>query len=119
MAPEVGLDLGYHLPADIYSFGILLWEICALKKPFAAVRSAAEFEEKVFDEGTRPQLSTGWPPQLTQIMQECWAAEPTARPTMAQVNMRMAALRREIASKKAEGRGSRKNSSMFRRLSIV
>jgi serine/threonine protein kinase len=33
-APEVGLEMGYCFTADVHSFGILLWQICALKKPF-------------------------------------------------------------------------------------
>jgi serine/threonine protein kinase len=33
MAPEVGLEMGYCFTADVHSFGILLWRICALKKP--------------------------------------------------------------------------------------
>jgi len=119
MAPEVGLDLGYHLPSDVYSFGILLWEICALKKPFGTVRSAAEFEEKVFNDGARPKLRVGWPLGLTRIMQECWATLPAARPTITQVHSRMAALAKEVARKNEERRGNSRHGSMFRRVSII
>merc|ERR1712125_118334 len=34
MSPEVWLARGYSTPADVYSFGVLAWELCALKKPF-------------------------------------------------------------------------------------
>ena len=34
MSPEIGLSLGYGLEVDVYSFGVLLWEMCALKVPF-------------------------------------------------------------------------------------
>ena len=34
MAPENGNKWPYNFLADSYSFGILLWEICSLKRPF-------------------------------------------------------------------------------------
>ncbi|KAL7536053.1 hypothetical protein ACHAXR_006886, partial [Thalassiosira sp. AJA248-18] len=56
MAPEVGLGLGYGLPADVHSFGILLWEICSLKIPFERITSAHGFHKSVFKKGARPKL---------------------------------------------------------------
>ena len=56
MAPVVGLEMGHSFPADVHSFGILLWQICALKKPFDKVESADQFHEVVFVNGTRPKL---------------------------------------------------------------
>ena len=56
MAPEVGLELGHSFPAEVHSFGILLWQFCALKKPFDKVESADQFHEVVFVNGTRPKL---------------------------------------------------------------
>jgi hypothetical protein len=32
----------------MYSFGIFLWELCALAKPFASITSSTEFERAVF-----------------------------------------------------------------------
>ncbi|KAL3811918.1 hypothetical protein ACHAXA_002535 [Cyclostephanos tholiformis] len=52
MAPEVRLETGYSFPADIYSFGILLWQICTPKKPFHEVKSTDEFHKVVFLNGT-------------------------------------------------------------------
>merc|ERR1712238_488848 len=64
MAPEVGLGQGYGLPVDVYSFGILLWEICSLTKPFCKIKSAAEFHKTVFEKGSRPKVAKSWPPVL-------------------------------------------------------
>ena len=35
MAPEVALRKPYNLPCDTYSFGLLLFEIIALKPPYS------------------------------------------------------------------------------------
>lgn len=35
MAPEVALGKPYNLKVDVFSFGILLWQMLSLKTPFA------------------------------------------------------------------------------------
>ena len=61
MALEVGLSLGYGFESDVYSFGILLWAICALDTPFSSITSADVFESAVFKKGERPPLGDHWP----------------------------------------------------------
>jgi serine/threonine protein kinase len=34
MSPEVALRKPYNGKADVYSFGMILWEMAALRKPF-------------------------------------------------------------------------------------
>ncbi|KAL3762565.1 hypothetical protein ACHAW5_003103 [Stephanodiscus triporus] len=92
MAPEVGLDLGYSLPSDIYSFGILLWEICALKKPFITVKTPAEFHKVVFGKGVRPKLSKHWSKDLRDTMTKCWSNSACDRPDMWLVRQGLLAL---------------------------
>jgi len=82
MAPEVGLSLGYGLSADIYSFGILLWKLCALAKPFKSITSVAGFEMAVFMEGRRPAIDNCWPANVKKLIGSCWSATPSERPTM-------------------------------------
>jgi len=115
MAPEVGLELGYSLPADVYSFGILLWEICALKKPFGKVKSAAEFHKTVFEKGSRPKLGKYWPQNLTEIISNCWSSFPMERPTMSYVKSMLAAHARELSMRQNNGKDNLQKSSVFRR----
>ncbi|KAL7536142.1 hypothetical protein ACHAWF_005373 [Thalassiosira exigua] len=89
MSPEVGLSLGYASPADVYSFGILLWETCSLSKPFAHIRSTDAFDREVFVGGSRPPVGPGWPPQVRALMESCWEARPARRPTMEEVLARL------------------------------
>lgn len=85
MAPENALETGYSLPADVYSFGILLWEVCALNKPFTSINTAEEFETLVCVDGKRPAVSPRWPQPIKQLIKDCWSSDPAARPLMSDV----------------------------------
>ena len=113
MAPEVGLMKGYGINADVYSFGILLWEICALKKPFAKIKSAGEFHKAVFEKGERPKVGKKWPKNLQETATSCWSTNPKDRPTMANVKTMLTALVRETTNN--GGDANLRKSSMFRR----
>lgn len=92
MAPEVAFSLGYGTKADVYSFGILIWEMCALEKPFAKIRSADEFEKLVFMGGLRPAINKRWPTHTKGIIRSCWCATPSKRPNMPDVKFLLASL---------------------------
>jgi serine/threonine protein kinase len=118
MAPEVGLMTGYDMAADVYSFGILLWEMCALKKPFGKVRSAAEFDKTVFERGARPKLNKRWPVDLQEVMTSCWSSFPAERPEMSVVKSLLAGHARHLSQQRQNGNGrgsSLRNSLTFRR----
>jgi serine/threonine protein kinase len=85
MAPEIGLSLGYGLEVDVYSFGILLWEMCALELPYNLIKRAHEFEHKVFVRGHRPEIDSSWPENIKEIIIECWSPFPHTRPKMMEV----------------------------------
>ncbi|CAM9415644.1 unnamed protein product [Ectocarpus sp. 12 AP-2014] len=83
MAPEVCTGLSYNEKVDVYSFALVLWQICALRKPFAGM-SEADHYLQVVQGGLRPPLDARWPPQLVHLLQACWHVHPDARPTMVQ-----------------------------------
>eukprot|EP00569_Conticribra_weissflogii_P003803 CAMPEP_0171333374 /NCGR_PEP_ID=MMETSP0878-20121228/3982_1 /TAXON_ID=67004 /ORGANISM="Thalassiosira weissflogii, Strain CCMP1336" /LENGTH=922 /DNA_ID=CAMNT_0011834317 /DNA_START=298 /DNA_END=3066 /DNA_ORIENTATION=+ len=87
MAPEVALKLGYGKEVDVYSFGMLLWEICAMEKPFDSIQSVEAFHDMVVLCGKRPSLHLDplWTSSLKGLMSRCWSTDPYDRPTMAQV----------------------------------
>jgi serine/threonine protein kinase len=84
MAPEVGLDECYDKSVDVYSFGILLWEMCSAETPFHGYNSAKHMELVVMG-GERPSMdashTAAWPMNLQWLMNRCWSATPADRPT--------------------------------------
>jgi len=84
MAPEVAEGLPYNHKADVYSFGIIFWEMNAGKRPFAGL-SRDNFYEQVVHGGARPHLSKKWPPELTKLMSNCWTVDVDARPTFGKI----------------------------------
>ena len=82
MAPEVGLDKGHGLPADVYSFSILLWEIFSLKKPFAKIKNSKEFKKVVFEGGERPKLGKNWSIEMKEELGSGWSEDLHERPRM-------------------------------------
>ncbi|KAL7545739.1 hypothetical protein ACHAWF_012912 [Thalassiosira exigua] len=125
MAPEMALERGYDTSADVYSFGILLWEICALELPFKAIKSADELHKTVFVKGARPKVGKGWAGCLKDLVPRLWAYDPAERPSAESARDVLAEHARELSSRKVGRRenvqgnlgGSFCRSSMFRRRS--
>jgi len=84
MAPEVGKKLPYNLSADVYSIGIMLWQIITMETPFRGF-NAQMHRERVIANGHRPAIPLKWPPALSQLVQRCWASNLSSRPTTQRV----------------------------------
>lgn len=91
MAPEVADGLPYNFTADVYSFGIILWELNASKKPYEGLNREL-FYERIVHGGERPPLGRKWPSELTSLMSECWDADMHNRPKFRDVVSRLDAL---------------------------
>ena len=91
MSPEVAAGEPYNYSADVYSFGIILWEINALKKPFEGL-SRDLFYERVVHGGERPAVSRKWPIELANLISECWDADLHNRPRFREIVARLDAL---------------------------
>ena len=72
MAPEVALCEPYGLRADMYSFAMLLWQICAMETPFKDLSGVDEHFEEVVLGGRRPKIHRKWPKSWGLFMQKCW-----------------------------------------------
>uniref|UniRef100_A0A672IRE5 receptor protein-tyrosine kinase n=1 Tax=Salarias fasciatus TaxID=181472 RepID=A0A672IRE5_SALFA len=83
MAPETIFDRVYTTQSDVWSFGVLLWEIFSLgASPYPGVCIDESFCRRL-REGTRmrpPEYATT---EIYQTMLDCWLDRPTDRPTFA------------------------------------
>ncbi|XP_030623102.1 fibroblast growth factor receptor 1b [Chanos chanos] len=84
MAPEALFDRIYTHQSDVWSFGVLLWEIFTLGgSPYPGVPVEELF--KLLREGHRMDRPASCSEELYCIMRECWNAVPTHRPTFTQL----------------------------------
>ena len=81
MAPEVGNKWPYNFLADSYSFGIMLWEVTSLERPFA-MYTPNEIRDMVMKWGERPKVKDDWPGRVKQLMTTAWDSSFRKRPTM-------------------------------------
>ncbi|KAG7349394.1 serine/threonine protein kinase [Nitzschia inconspicua] len=81
MAPEVAMEQSYTEKADVYSFGILLWQIMSLETPYGKLHGG-KIEYSVCHLGLRPKLDPSWPPSVLKLLEDCFARNPPRRPSM-------------------------------------
>ncbi|XP_041054721.1 mast/stem cell growth factor receptor Kit-like isoform X2 [Carcharodon carcharias] len=85
MAPESIFDCVYTFESDVWSYGILLWEIFSLgSSPYPGIPVDNKFY-KMIKEGYRmlsPELAST---ELYEVMKACWDSDALRRPTFAQV----------------------------------
>uniref|UniRef100_A0A663M213 receptor protein-tyrosine kinase n=1 Tax=Athene cunicularia TaxID=194338 RepID=A0A663M213_ATHCN len=85
MAPETIFDRVYTIQSDVWSFGVLLWEIFSLgASPYPGVKIDEEFCRRL-KEGTRMRAPDYTTPEMYQIMLDCWHGDPKQRPTFSEL----------------------------------
>jgi len=81
MSPEVLQGQPLSEKADIYSYGIVLWEMLTGQEPFDEHDDYNTFVDAVCDRAERPKLPDDMHPSLKSILEECWAAKAESRPS--------------------------------------
>ncbi|KAI2490712.1 protein tyrosine kinase [Fragilaria crotonensis] len=84
MAPEVAMSKPYNEKCDVYSFGILFYEIVALKPPFSQ-HVLKNYTAKVLKGGARPPIKRTFPSCTKKILKSSWSVSHTNRPDMATI----------------------------------
>uniref|UniRef100_A0A4W6CCV8 receptor protein-tyrosine kinase n=1 Tax=Lates calcarifer TaxID=8187 RepID=A0A4W6CCV8_LATCA len=86
MAPESIFDCVYTVQSDVWSYGILLWEIFSLgKSPYPSMAVDSRFY-KMVKRGYQMSQPDFAPPEIYMIMKMCWNLEPTERPTFSKIS---------------------------------
>ncbi|XP_002970062.2 serine/threonine-protein kinase HT1 [Selaginella moellendorffii] len=64
---------------DVYSFGIVLWELVTGQVPFQEMQ-AVQVAYAVLHKDARPEVPENCPSALAALMRRCWSANPDKRP---------------------------------------
>uniref|UniRef100_A0A672QMT7 receptor protein-tyrosine kinase n=1 Tax=Sinocyclocheilus grahami TaxID=75366 RepID=A0A672QMT7_SINGR len=92
MSPESIFECLYTVQSDVWSYGVLLWEILSLgMSPYPNVVIDAQFYKMIKDGYHMPQPDFA-PHEMYTIMKMCWSLEPTQRPTFANIRELIAKL---------------------------
>ncbi|KAG0304799.1 hypothetical protein BGZ98_005005 [Dissophora globulifera] len=86
LAPEkmTHKDVRYGAECDIYSFGMLLFEIASNRIPFVKYKDR-DLPELIVLRSLYETVPEGTPLKFSNIMTACWSHDPRLRPTVSQV----------------------------------
>jgi len=83
MSPESFLKKEYSKKSDVFSFGVLMWEIITRQEPWAGL-SAVQASHEVA-KGNRMEIPKTCNPILKNLIQMCWRENPGERPDFYQI----------------------------------
>ncbi|CAB4411387.1 unnamed protein product [Rhizophagus irregularis] len=84
IAPEIFKGAKFSKESDIYSMGMIMWELTTGCKPFTDVEHDTKLIYEIID-GKRPEITNDTPECFANLMKECWNSEPLKRPSINQI----------------------------------
>jgi serine/threonine protein kinase len=85
MAPEVIITDNYNEKADVYSFGIILWEFWSVEPPYKDVSPKDVAINVKKDKHYRPKIPSKMPNEIVHLMKKCWDYDPLQRPNFSEI----------------------------------
>ncbi|XP_025607429.1 uncharacterized protein [Arachis hypogaea] len=97
MAPELlsGKSNMVSEKIDVYSFGIVMWELLTGNEPYADMHCASIivscfcFVGGIVNNTLRPQIPTWCDPEWKSLMESCWASDPAERPSFSEISKKL------------------------------
>ncbi|XP_030010098.1 macrophage colony-stimulating factor 1 receptor 2 [Sphaeramia orbicularis] len=112
MAPESIFECVYTVQSDVWSYGVLLWEIFSLgKSPYPNIAVDTNFYKMIKD-GRHMDQPDFAPAEMYKLMTLCWNLEATQRPTFKTIGQLIRRLVPSISDKTPH----RKDQSMYRNI---
>ncbi|CAM0871381.1 unnamed protein product [Alopecurus aequalis] len=101
MAPEVLRNEQSNEKCDVYSFGVILWELATLRMPWGGMNpmqvvGAVGFQDRRLD------IPKEIDPMVARIIWECWQKDPNLRPSFAQLTTALKTVQRLVALSQPE-----------------
>ncbi|XP_076955319.1 serine/threonine-protein kinase STY46-like [Bidens hawaiensis] len=84
MAPEVIEHRPYSHKADVFSFGIVVWELLTKKLPYANL-TPLQAAIGVVQKGLRPIIPKNTHPGIVGLLERCWQQDPSSRPEFSEI----------------------------------
>jgi ankyrin repeat protein len=103
-APEVYFGEQFSTKSDVYSIGMVLWELVTRCITGRYERPFAEFKNLHFDfqiiiqtakKGLRPTIPPSCPEGLAQLIRDCFDHSPEKRPGCSEINQRLFVLQQD------------------------
>ncbi|CAB4410454.1 unnamed protein product [Rhizophagus irregularis] len=86
IAPEIFKGSEFSKESDIYSFGMIMWELTTGCKPFDNVEHDHNLIYKILD-GERPKITEDTPECYANLMKSCWDLDPEKRPSIKDIRL--------------------------------
>ncbi|RHZ74584.1 hypothetical protein Glove_220g17 [Diversispora epigaea] len=84
MAPELFKYQPYSYASDIYSLGMIMWELTSGYRPFHDQEHGPKLILDILD-GKRPEITEDTPECWANLMKRCWHPDPSQRPTIPEI----------------------------------
>ncbi|RIA83790.1 kinase-like domain-containing protein [Glomus cerebriforme] len=84
IAPEIFKGVTFSKESDIYSFGMVMWELTTGCKPFANIDHDIALIYEIID-GKRPEITNDTPKFFADLMKRCWDSDPLKRPSIEEI----------------------------------
>jgi serine/threonine protein kinase len=109
MAPENMLGHGCFFAGDVYSFGVLLWELLSLDIAFEHMSASTYQVEVCSVEGYRPNIRRvgAVPKSVKVLIQDCWDDDRSVRPTFSEVREVLESVPQKQMQKQKRGEAPR------------
>ncbi|CAB4427807.1 unnamed protein product [Rhizophagus irregularis] len=86
IAPEIFKGSSFSTKADVYSLGMVMWELTTGCKPFDNVKHDHNLIYNILD-GERPKITEDTPECYANLMKSCWDPDPTKRPSTKDIRL--------------------------------
>ncbi|XP_073148452.1 probable serine/threonine-protein kinase SIS8 isoform X2 [Henckelia pumila] len=98
MAPEILRNEPSNEKCDVYSFGVILWELFTLQQPWGGMNpmqvvGAVGFQHR------RLEIPDNMDPVVADIIRKCWQTDPKLRPSFTEIMALLKPLQKPITSK--------------------
>ncbi|KAL5788926.1 hypothetical protein ACOSP7_005875 [Xanthoceras sorbifolium] len=112
MAPEVIEHKPYDHKADIFSFGVVLWELLTGKLPYEYL-TPLQAAVGVVQKGLRPTIPKNTNPKLAELLERCWQQDPARRPDFSEITEILQQIAKEVGEEGEDHRRKEKSSGGF------